>query len=335
MGGWSSEAFAAFHERHVTVVRRVVRSIVRNEADAEDVVQDVFLQAWRHIGRYDVSRGSIDAWLTVMARSRAIDRKRADSRERETDVGASASALPDAFVSLVRGNERSALHRAFARLPSEQQHLLSLVYLDGLSHSRIASLLGTPLGTVKTRIRAAVAQLRGLLCDDRTAGGAPAGDAASVPFTVPICGDRAPVAFSVMTIDPQAEAALRGLDVLVVDDDGETLSLIVAVLSRFGVRATARASARDALTALRESWPGVMLADLDMPGDDGYALLGQARAMGHERGNRLPVAAFTGRCSEEERARTRIAGFDAYLTKPIHPLAVLSAVARLGGRAVA
>lgn len=330
----SDARFDVFYAQYVGAVRRTVAAILKNPSDVEDVVQEVFLQAWTGADRFNPARGSTAAWLTVIARTRAIDRLRGRARTgRSADIAARASSAPDGFVALMLAERADALRSGFSRLESAQQDLLSLAFHDGVSHSRIAQLLGIPVGTIKTRIRAALAKLRSHV--DRP--GAAALESAppspvALPFTVAVSSDRGPVALTLLDLDDSTQRALRDLEVVVVDDDEETLKLLVAVLSRYQVRASAHASARDALAAMAGSWPGFLLADLDMPGDDGYALLAEARAEARVRGVTLPAAAFTGRCSEQERSRALLAGFDAYLTKPVHPLAVLSTVASLASR---
>jgi RNA polymerase sigma-70 factor (ECF subfamily) len=160
-------ALADLYDRHARSVFSLALRIVRDQADAEEVVQDVFGQAWRQAGRYSRDRGAVRAWLLNMTRSRAIDLLRA----RQARPGASAAdptaalaALPDprpapdvqAFAAQAVG----ALRRALDALPATQRLAIELAYYEGLSQTEIAERLEQPLGTVKTRIRLALIRLR-------------------------------------------------------------------------------------------------------------------------------------------------------------------------------
>lgn len=333
-----SEPFEAFVGRHAGSVRQIVLRILRRVEDVDDLVQDVFLQAWLQRHRFDPARGSEAAWLTTIARSRSYDHLRAHTRRRAL-AARHDPASGEQADSLWGGldQERVGLARAaLAGLTQAQRDLLAMSYHDDLSHTQIAGLLRQPLGTVKTRLRDSVGELRHRTA--RQGAGAPAPAAAfescSGAFTIGVT-DLRPGAWTLFNLDDRVREELKGLRVVVVDDDSQTRALIMAVLSRFDVAASAHASADRGLSAMERSWPDVLLADLDMPVDDGYALIARARVMSRERGARLPVVAFTGCVSEQERSRTAIAGFDAYLTKPLHPLALLTTVAALGQRAAA
>lgn len=335
MTGAPDDRWAQFYTRHAPDVYAVLRKVMRNDEDAEDVLQDVFLQAWKQADRFDASRGTVKAWLMTIARSRAIDRLRSrprwHGRLRDDDTVPGNGADP--LAGALAGERRGALRGALRRLPAAQRSLLSLAYDEDLSHSRIAAVLAMPLGTVKTRIRKSLVQLRtarGSECpavDD-----AQDDDVADRPFTVGVGCPTKPAAWDMFDIDNSLRARLQRLQLVVVDDDFETLRLLSAVFGRFDVRASMHSTARSGMAAIQTAVPDVLLADLDMPGEDGYSLIAQARVTARHAGRALPVVAFTGRDTEQERSRTSLAGFDAYLTKPLHPLALLSAVARLGER---
>lgn len=330
-----SEAFDDFVARHAAGVRRTILKIIRRFEDAEDLAQDVFLQAWLQRHRFDPSRGTEAAWLTTIARSRTYDhlrsvtRRLALSRMRDPAVDRS----PDSFSGTLGREQAMMVEAALDALTPSQRVLLTMSYDEELSHAQIASLLQQPLGTVKTRLRQAVRTLRRQTdADGRSGAGRAAGcsDAADA-FTLAVNTER-PGAWSVFDPDERVKRDLRGLRVVAVDDHRGTLDLISTVLSRFDVQTSSHETAGAALKAMEQSWPDVLLADLDMPVDDGYSLLAAARTLGRERPTRLNVVAFTGRASEQERSRTSIAGFDAYITKPLHPLALLSTVAAVGRR---
>jgi RNA polymerase sigma-70 factor, ECF subfamily len=148
-------ALAEFYDIYAPLVNGLALRIVRDTADAEDVVQEVFVQVWRQASRYDPKRGSPEAWLCTMARTRALDRLRRRSSRRE-DVEESAPATSAA----PRNEERLAVREALLGLSADQRRALELAYFEGLTQTEIAFRLGEPLGTVKTRIRTAMMRLR-------------------------------------------------------------------------------------------------------------------------------------------------------------------------------
>jgi RNA polymerase sigma-70 factor (ECF subfamily) len=161
------EAFAAFYDAYAPLAFGVLRRMLTPE-DAADALQDVFWELWRSAADYDPSRGSPQAWVTVRARSRGIDRVRAVRRREEVFVAPLADTVEDASVP-VTGNpgasfeERDTVRGALGALPPPQREVLELAYFKGLSQSEIAARLGQPLGTVKTRMRLGMDKLRGLI----------------------------------------------------------------------------------------------------------------------------------------------------------------------------
>ena len=158
------EAAADLYDRYAALVFGLARRILRNEQDAEEVVQDVFSQAWRTAGRFDARRGSVAGWLLVMARTRAIDRLRgrqsrpASAPGLDLDAVPSSDAGPTEQLALVDQSHR--VRAAVACLPAIQREALELAYFQGLTQSEIAERLAQPLGTIKTRIRSALGTLR-------------------------------------------------------------------------------------------------------------------------------------------------------------------------------
>jgi RNA polymerase sigma-70 factor (ECF subfamily) len=162
-------AAAVLYDRHARPLYSLILRILGDETEAEDVLQEVFVQAFRQAGRYDASRGVVAAWLLMMARSRAIDRLRArrsrvEGRTGEVQV---LNDVPDAqpdVASALLDEERTRLVReALAELPLLQRMAIELAYYEGLSHTEIAERLEQPLGTVKTRIRLGLLKLRDVL----------------------------------------------------------------------------------------------------------------------------------------------------------------------------
>jgi RNA polymerase sigma-70 factor (ECF subfamily) len=145
----------------------LAKRIVVTSTAAEDIVQDVFLEAWKKARSYDPGRGGVKSWLLLRTRSRCIDFRRAASQSRASDVGddfwAEHASAPASDVSLVP--DHAAIRRALSDLPADQREALWLGYFEGLSSSEIASKLGCPVGTIKTRVASALSKLRSALAD--------------------------------------------------------------------------------------------------------------------------------------------------------------------------
>lgn len=155
-------AFTALYDRYSSLVYGVAMRVLRDKGEAEDVLQEIFLQLWRMPQRVNLSRGSLPAWLAVIARNRCIDRLRGAKPSVELDDVEIALAATAERES-IRGQLASRARKAMAGVPEEQRKLLELAVFEDLTHSQIAERTGTPLGTVKTRIRAALLALRSAL----------------------------------------------------------------------------------------------------------------------------------------------------------------------------
>jgi CheY-like chemotaxis protein len=127
-------------------------------------------------------------------------------------------------------------------------------------------------------------------------------------------------------------ATLEGLTVLVVDDDQDSRELIRAVLQQRGARVVGAASTDEALKLLRAENADVLLSDVEMPGEDGYALIQKVRALPPEEGGRVPAAALTAYARREDRVKTLLAGYQIHLAKPVEPEELVRAVSSLSGR---
>ena len=158
------DAVAELYDRHAARIMGLAIRIVRNSSDAEDVVQEVFSQAWRTAPNYQPARGTVAGWLLMMARTRAIDRLRSRQARRDAADGADLDGLPAdvAPVSeqLIASQQAARVREAMMTLPVEQRAALELAYFEGLTQTEIAERTQTPLGTVKTRIRTALTSLR-------------------------------------------------------------------------------------------------------------------------------------------------------------------------------
>jgi RNA polymerase sigma-70 factor (ECF subfamily) len=164
-------ALGALYDRYAPTMLALARKIVVRPAAAEDIVQEVFLEAWERADTYDPARGTVKSWLLLRARSRSIDFRRAANQSRTTTVsdefwaerlGATASdgsCTPD----------HAAVRRVLATLPNDQREALLLGYFEGLSSSEIAARVGAPIGTVKTRVATALAKLRMALVEEGSA----------------------------------------------------------------------------------------------------------------------------------------------------------------------
>jgi RNA polymerase sigma-70 factor (ECF subfamily) len=141
--------------------------MLRMSSDAEDLLQEVFVQVWYQAHRYSEERGSPEAWIVNIARSRAIDKLRSIRRmERSfvlTDDPAKAESSDNVESSAAESETKLTMNSALANLPEAQREVLVLAYFDGLSQSEIADRLKEPLGTVKTRMRSGIQRLRDLL----------------------------------------------------------------------------------------------------------------------------------------------------------------------------
>lgn len=156
-------AFLALYDRHASHIYALALRIVRDPMLAEEVTQDTFLKLWSRARLYLVERGTLLVWLLTIARRTALDRLRLEARRPTLSDGNDPEDLwqviPDAGTFPEESRWRS-LHFAVQSLSLEYRQVLELAYYQGLSQSEIAETLGWPLGTVKTRLRAAMEQLR-------------------------------------------------------------------------------------------------------------------------------------------------------------------------------
>ena len=322
-------ALAALYDRFATLVYSLALRITRNSADAEDVAQEVFLQAWQQAAKFDSGRAAVGGWLAMMTRSRALDRLRrmAGRSRREQGLARAEHLVPArewaADQALIQTEDTREVRREFELLPAIQRVPLELAFYEGLTYSQIADVLCQPLGTVKTRIRLALLRMRDGLSEQRA--DSPAREPS--PFTVALAEHLA--RHPVLT---PAYRSLRGLQLLVVDDDAETVDLVATVLQSAGATVTTARSTPDGLARLGAAWPDVLLADILMPRDDGYSLIRQARVLAETSGRRLTALAFTA-LGAGEHDRALRAGFATFVPKPVQPHTLIDVVARVASRA--
>jgi RNA polymerase sigma-70 factor, ECF subfamily len=153
------QAMTDLFDRYGGLVYSVALRILKDPGQAEDVMQEIFFQLWKNPDTFVQGRGSLGAWLAVVARNRAIDalRRRKPSDSVDEVVLASNTSLAS---EVERNTMMEKVRAVLKNLPPEQQKSLELAFFEGLSHSEIAAKTGDPLGTVKTRIRLALMSLR-------------------------------------------------------------------------------------------------------------------------------------------------------------------------------
>ena len=158
------EAFSQLYDRFSNLVFTLAMRMLRVRSDAEDLLQEVFVQVWRQAENYSAERGSPEAWIINIARSRAIDKIRSIRRMEKsfvlTDDPARAESGENVESSAAESEARLAMNSALANLPEALRKVLELAYFDGLTQSEIAERLAEPLGTVKTRMRSGIQRLR-------------------------------------------------------------------------------------------------------------------------------------------------------------------------------
>lgn len=158
------DALGELYDRHVARMLSLGLRILANPREAEDVVHDVFLDAWRNAGDYDPARGSVRVWLVVRMRSRCLDRLRSHAYARSVPFEADDQPLVLDAVEQTESAERALdgarLSALLSELPAPQRTVLELGYFRGLSFQEIADQLHIPIGTVKSRAGAAMATLR-------------------------------------------------------------------------------------------------------------------------------------------------------------------------------
>ena len=165
------DALGDLYDRYSRILLALIRRIVGGAGEAEEVLQEAFLQVWNQAERYDPSRSSVSNWLSLISRSRSIDcLRKANVKERtaqkafEEDPRLETS--PEGPADVLFTERRIRIRRALRDLPVEQKAVIELAFFEGLTQTEIAERTGIPLGTVKTRTLLAMKKLRKALRDD-------------------------------------------------------------------------------------------------------------------------------------------------------------------------
>ncbi len=161
-----ARALAELYDRHTPLLYPVALRILRTAADAEDAIQDTWLQVWRRAAAYDSRRGAVAAWLLTVVRTRSLDRyrSRASRSRAESHVDPEPVQRPaDLPASAVRSQLGAKAREALATLAPQQRQAIEIAYFEGLAQSEVAARLKAPLGTVKSWTRQGLSRLRELL----------------------------------------------------------------------------------------------------------------------------------------------------------------------------
>jgi len=160
------EAFATFYDKHSTLMFSVAVRVLNDQTEAQDVLQEAFVQIWEKAGNFNPDLGKASSWAATMTRNKAIDRIRASQRRSRLndEAGAEMAISQEADASVneaVHGHDKAkAIQSAIVELPADQRRAIELAYFSGLTQNEISEKLHEPLGTVKARIRRGLLKLR-------------------------------------------------------------------------------------------------------------------------------------------------------------------------------
>jgi RNA polymerase sigma-70 factor (ECF subfamily) len=180
IGEGDAPAVAALYDRYAGVLMALALRIVRDRAEAEDVLHDAFVLVGDRARQYMAERGTVAAWLVTLVRNLSIDRTRRRDRRgaitrdvlaHDPEIGTSAAAASNPETLVITAVERGRVRRALATLPDVQRVTLEIAFFEGLTYPEIAARENVPLGTIKSRAARALAALREALERDKDGGG--------------------------------------------------------------------------------------------------------------------------------------------------------------------
>jgi len=167
-----AHALSDLYDRYATLLYSMIKAILKNDKEAEDVLQEVFLLVWNRCASFDASKASAYTWIVTLARNKAIDQLRAKSFQNLTrnrddiEIDTVAASPEDSPLDFAINQERAQLVRkALEQIPHEQREIIHVAYFGGLTQSEIANRYQLPLGTVKTRMRQGMKKLQTLLAE--------------------------------------------------------------------------------------------------------------------------------------------------------------------------
>ncbi len=171
VGAGDAEALARLYDRFSGMLLGLTHRILGDASEAEEVLQEAFLQVWNQAGRYDPKRSSVSTWLVLITRSRAIDRLRSRKVKNRTLLAVQqekrgSHTSPEGAADVFRQERARRLRREMALLPPEQREVLEMAFFRGMTQTEISNQTGIPLGTVKTRSLLAMRKLRAALSED-------------------------------------------------------------------------------------------------------------------------------------------------------------------------
>jgi RNA polymerase sigma-70 factor (ECF subfamily) len=171
-----ADSLGRLYDETSSIVYGFALRVLNNQADAEEVVLDVYQQVWNSRRNFDAQRGSVRAWLTMLTRSRAIDRLRASGTREKRESSMQEGWEPLSFepvpeTETILQEERQLVRHALTKLTAEEREAIELAFFRGLTHVEVAEAVGAPLGTIKTRIRSGLRKMREPLLAAGLAGG--------------------------------------------------------------------------------------------------------------------------------------------------------------------
>ena len=157
------QAYSFLYDRYAKALFVVIYQIVPQQEMAEDILQEVFVKIWQNIHSYDAGKGRLYTWMLNIAHNQAVDRTRSKDFNNRSKTIELSETVYDKSAGIYNKIDDVGLKKTLSMLPEESRKLLELAYFQGYTHEEIATILNLPLGTVKTRIRAVIIQLRKII----------------------------------------------------------------------------------------------------------------------------------------------------------------------------